>query len=710
MDGGGNGAGMTTPNVNALPDLLAEGAWARRLAARLVRADDADDLVQDTWAAVGERPVPSGVSPRQWLAGVMRNLARQGRRSLTRQQDRERRTGALVHGATVSRPDQLAEQLETQRLLAGLVLGLAPLYRDVVLLRFYDDLSTDQVAARLAVPPGTARRRLAMAIAQLRGQLEARDVERGTAWRRSLAVFAAGGTGRIRPVIVTAAKGAAVAAVVVIAAIPLLGQGAPATARPPSPPPADPSAPYARVPAFSAPPALASVAPDDVPEGAGAPAEAPGPRARAEAAERYKIPLGTGPVRGPANARVTILEFVDYQCVFTARAQAALTALLTAHARDVRFQVIQRPLPFHPQAGLLARAALAADAQGRFWEMHALLLAHPRERWTLEGLARHARDLGLDEARFRVDLEAEATRLRLQADGATAAGAGIAGTPVFFVNGRPLIGADAPAAMPAVLAEETARADALLAGGADRAGLYDALVAGGKETALQSREPPPEPSRPRASFESVFTSAGSCAPPIGAPTELDFSFPPGAAGGGRVILSWSMTGSGARRYRTDYQACNKAVWLRSVSAGPEDFIAEHQTVLADAYRGKRVRFRAEIDGQDIEPWAGLFMRVEGDDGRVIASERARLMPADRGWRPAEVVLAIPADARAFSYWAPARWPRLGGHAQPHRRGGGALSGSPLSDSRCWPGPAGPGDRRAGPGRGCAGSPGCSPTR
>jgi RNA polymerase sigma factor (sigma-70 family) len=648
---------MTTLNVSALPDLLAHGAWARRLAARLVRADDSEDLVQETWAALGEEAVPQGVAPRKWLAGVMRNLARLSRRSAARRAARERGAGALVHGqAAAARPDDLAERLEAQRRLAELVLALAPLYRDVVLLRFYDELSTDEVATRLAVPPGTARRRLALAMAQLRAELEAGDREGGAGWRRSLGVLAASGAGRPRGRLAgTLAQGALAAGVLAIAALvlpalggPLLVRRASSAAGPAShgPRPGGP-------PAFTRAVALADALPATTTAGehAAAPADPASPAARADAAERYKIPLGAGPVRGPADARVTILEFVDYQCVFTAEAQAALERVLTAHARDVRFQVIQRPLLFHPQAALLARAALAADAQGRFWPLHAHLLAHPRERWTPEALARHARELGLDEPRFRADLDGQAARARLEIDQATAEGAGIDGTPMFFVNGRPLTGAAAPAQMPALIAEELARADRLIAGGAGGRDLYDALLAGGKETRLQSRAPapPPAPSGPRPGFESVFTAAGSCASPLDAPAELDFSFPRKASGGAVVILSWSMTGSGGRRYRVDYQGYHKAAWLRSASAGAEDYVAEHQTVLADSYRGKRVRFRADIDGEDVETWAGLFMRVEGGDGRVITSERARLMPGDRGWRPAAVVLAIPADAHAFSY-------------------------------------------------------------
>ena len=190
---------MTTSTANldsiSFPDLLQHAAWARRLAAQLVRDDDADDLVQDAWAAAGARPGGSGGrapgAPRKWLAGVMRNLARFRARSAARRRLREEAAGAAVHGdAGLSRPDEIAERVETQRLLAGLVLELPAVYRDVVLLRFYDDLPPRAIATRLGIPAGTARSRLSVGLAQLRERLRS-----STDWRRSLVALAAGGGG-----------------------------------------------------------------------------------------------------------------------------------------------------------------------------------------------------------------------------------------------------------------------------------------------------------------------------------------------------------------------------------------------------------------------------------------------------------------------------------------------------------------------------------
>src|SRR6202035_1899405 len=127
------------------------------------------------------------------------------------------------------------------------------------------------------------------------------------------------------------------------------------------------------------------------------------------------------------------------------RAEATIHAIEQAHPGDVRVVFKNLPLPFHDHARPMARAALAADAQGRFWDMHDRL-------FTLTGtvdraaLDRVARELGLDLARFDRDLDDPSLDARLDADGADAAALGVKGTPTFFVNGRRVIGAQ-PAAV-----------------------------------------------------------------------------------------------------------------------------------------------------------------------------------------------------------------------------------------------------------------------
>ncbi|MDN5382592.1 thioredoxin domain-containing protein, partial [Streptomyces sp. LB8] len=92
------------------------------------------------------------------------------------------------------------------------------------------------------------------------------------------------------------------------------------------------------------------------------------------------------------------------------------------------------PLPdVHPHAELAARAAVAADAQGRFWQMHELLFAH-QDRLEFEDIISYAVQAGLDIEVFLRDLESEATAARIRADVASAEASGASGAPTFFVN------------------------------------------------------------------------------------------------------------------------------------------------------------------------------------------------------------------------------------------------------------------------------------
>ncbi len=152
------------------------------------------------------------------------------------------------------------------------------------------------------------------------------------------------------------------------------------------------------------------------------------------------VPIDRAPARGSAWAPITIVEFADYQCPFCVRAEANLRALEKAHPGDVRVVWKNLPLPFHDHARAMAKAAVAADAQGRFWQMHDRLFALTG---TVDRAAfdRIAADLHLDVARFDRDLDDPSLDARIDADNTDATALGVNGTPTFFVNGHRLTGA-----------------------------------------------------------------------------------------------------------------------------------------------------------------------------------------------------------------------------------------------------------------------------
>jgi Na+/H+ antiporter NhaA len=140
-------------------------------------------------------------------------------------------------------------------------------------------------------------------------------------------------------------------------------------------------------------------------------------------------------IRGPDDAPVTLLEYGDYECPYCGQAEVVIRSLLDSFGDDLRY--VWRHLPLndvHPNAQMAAEAAEAAGAQGRFWEMHDLLLDN-QDRLTPTDLARHANDIGLDMHRFWDDLRTRDYAERVGQDVASADTSGVAGTPTFFING-----------------------------------------------------------------------------------------------------------------------------------------------------------------------------------------------------------------------------------------------------------------------------------
>ncbi len=140
-------------------------------------------------------------------------------------------------------------------------------------------------------------------------------------------------------------------------------------------------------------------------------------------------------IRGPHDARVTLLEYGDLECPFCGRAETAIREVLRDFG-EVRY--VWRHLPLndvHPHAQLAAEAAEAAAAQGRFWDMHDALLSH-QDRLTVRDLLAEADALGLDHDRFKADLRRRHGSVRIAQDVESADLSGVSGTPSFFINGH----------------------------------------------------------------------------------------------------------------------------------------------------------------------------------------------------------------------------------------------------------------------------------
>ncbi|KAA0255601.1 MAG: thioredoxin [Acidobacteria bacterium] len=148
-----------------------------------------------------------------------------------------------------------------------------------------------------------------------------------------------------------------------------------------------------------------------------------------------------GPSRGDAGAPVTIVEFSDYECGFCAGAEGTLRRVLDAYPGRVRLVHQAFPLStIHPRAQKAAEAALCAGEQGRYWEMHESIFAR-QAAIGVDDLKARARGFALDAARFDACLDSGRTAALVDASRRLGESVGVTSTPTFFVNGRPLTGA-----------------------------------------------------------------------------------------------------------------------------------------------------------------------------------------------------------------------------------------------------------------------------
>lgn len=152
------------------------------------------------------------------------------------------------------------------------------------------------------------------------------------------------------------------------------------------------------------------------------------------------INIQGAPVKGPANAKVTIIEFSDFQCPFCVKAIPQLDALMKAFPKDIRLVYKQFPLDTHSQAALASRASLAAHAQGKFWPLHDKLYANSR-LINRESILAWARQIGFDMPAFTKVFDAPETQASVARNIDEGIRAGVDATPTLFINGKKYQGA-----------------------------------------------------------------------------------------------------------------------------------------------------------------------------------------------------------------------------------------------------------------------------
>src|SRR5262249_40122723 len=145
------------------------------------------------------------------------------------------------------------------------------------------------------------------------------------------------------------------------------------------------------------------------------------------------------PSRGPVFAKVTIVEFSDFQCPFCGRAYPIIEEVLQAYPTNVRLVWKHEPLAFHANAYPSAEAVEAAREQGKFWDMYSLMFTHQAQLSSAK-YQEWAKAIGLDLEKFNQSIGQHKNKNRIDQDMKLADSVGVTGTPTFYVNGKMMVG------------------------------------------------------------------------------------------------------------------------------------------------------------------------------------------------------------------------------------------------------------------------------
>lgn len=231
------------------------------------------------------------------------------------------------------------------------------------------------------------------------------------------------------------------------------------------------------------------------------------------------------PVKGNPNAKITIVEFSDYECPFCKKAEPTVEEILKAYPNDVRVAFINRPLPMHKNAIPAAKAAVAAMKLGgvdAYWKMHAKCFEN-NKALTTDNFKKWAGEIGLDPAAFEVAMNSDEVKQYVDKSNKVAEANGITGTPAFFINGVKVSGAQPFAKFKATIDAEIKRADDVAkAKNLSGQALYEELV----NTAPKPPAPPaPDLSRKMVDLSNAPIIAGDPNAPVTIVEFTDFECP-----------------------------------------------------------------------------------------------------------------------------------------------------------------------------------------
>ena len=222
----------------------------------------------------------------------------------------------------------------------------------------------------------------------------------------------------------------------------------------------------------------------------------PSPSAAAPAAGGSKkvIPAAHNVRQGPAAAKVTIVEFSDFQCPFCNRSEPTVKGVLKKYGKDVALVWVNQPLPFHDQRdgrrdGVPGGRAPEPTRPGRCTTRCTTTARRSRK----PEIEKYAAEVGLNVGKLKKDWDDPKIKAEVEADQKLAGSVGANGTPTFFINGRELVGAQPADAFEKIIDDEIKKADELMKKGTPLKDVYKKRL----EEAALAPAPAPRRARPR---------------------------------------------------------------------------------------------------------------------------------------------------------------------------------------------------------------------
>ncbi|MDO8461874.1 MAG: DsbA family protein [Deltaproteobacteria bacterium] len=171
---------------------------------------------------------------------------------------------------------------------------------------------------------------------------------------------------------------------------------------------------------------------------------------------RVEVGTNGNPGIGPKDAKITMIEFTDYQCPFCGRAREVVNQVIAEYKGKLHYVLRDFPLSFHKESFKAHESARCANDQGKYWEMNKKLFSNQRDL-KLEDLQKYASELKLDMNKFNECLSSSKHAAAVSQDQQDGEKAGVSGTPAFFINGRMISGARPFAAFKEIIDEELGR-------------------------------------------------------------------------------------------------------------------------------------------------------------------------------------------------------------------------------------------------------------